>query len=55
MSEKNGIVQFEYENDNMIFFNPDIHSVIETSKVLNKNDEVKMIEDGEDVIDNKFF
>ena len=36
MSEKEGIVQFKYENGNMIILNPDIHSVIETIKVLNK-------------------
>ncbi len=54
MSEKEGIVSFKYENGNMIIFNPDIHSVIETIKILNKNDEVEMIEDGEDVSDNKY-
>jgi hypothetical protein len=47
MSEKEGIIQFKYENGNMIIFNPDIHSVIETIKILNKNDEVEMIEDEE--------
>jgi hypothetical protein len=29
----------------MIIFNPDIHSVIETIKILNKNDEVEMIDE----------
>ena len=44
MSEKEGIVQFKYENGNMIIYNPDIHSVIETIKVLNKNDDVEFVE-----------
>jgi hypothetical protein len=37
----------------MILFNPDIHSIIETSKVLSKNDKLEMIEDGEDVFFSK--
>jgi hypothetical protein len=41
MSEKEGIVQFKYDNGNIIIHNPDIHSVIETIKELNKNDDVE--------------
>ena len=33
MSEKEGITRFKYENGNMIIFNPDINSVIETIKL----------------------
>ena len=36
MSEKEGIVQFKYENGNMIIYNPDIHSVIKTIQILIK-------------------
>jgi hypothetical protein len=56
MSEKEGIVQFKYENGNMIIYNPDIHSVIETIKVLNKNDDVEFIEDdnNKDISNNKY-
>ena len=41
MSEKKGITRFKYENGNMIIFNPDINSVIETIKTLNKNDDMR--------------
>ncbi len=37
MSEKEGIVQFKYENGNMIIYHPDIHSVIKTIQILNKD------------------
>ncbi len=38
----------------MIIYNPDIHSVIETIKVLNKNDDVEFIEDDVDTNNNKY-
>ncbi len=37
MGEKEGIVQFKYENGNMIVYNPDIQAIIETIKVLNRD------------------
>ena len=56
MSEKEGIVQFKYENNNIIIYNPDINAVIETIKVLNKNDDVEFIEDDDnkDISNNKY-
>jgi len=48
MSEKEGIVQFKYENGNMIIYNPDINAVTETVRVLNKNDDVEFIEEDEE-------
>jgi hypothetical protein len=47
---------FKYENGDMIIYNPDINAVIETIKVLNKNDDVEFIEDTEDDVDtsNKY-
>jgi hypothetical protein len=54
MSENEGIVQFKYENGNIIIYNPDIHSVIETIKVLNKNDDVEFIEDDVNTSNDKY-
>jgi hypothetical protein len=49
MSETEGIVQFKYENGNMMLYNPDI-DIIENIKVLSKNDDVEfqVIEDDVD-------
>ncbi len=52
MSEKEGIVQFKYENGNMIIYHPDIDAVIETIKVLNKNDD-ELIKDDDEKKSNK--
>ena len=38
----------------MIVYNPDVKAVIETIKVLNKNDEVEFIEDDVDISNNKY-
>ncbi len=38
MSEKGGVVQFKYENGNMIIYNPDINAVIKTLQVILNND-----------------
>jgi hypothetical protein len=57
MSEKEGIVQFKYENGNMIIYNPDINAVIETIetiKVLDKNDDDEFIENKEVNKSNKY-
>ncbi len=38
----------------MIIYNPDINAVIETIKLLNKNDDVEFIEDDVDTSNNKY-
>jgi len=54
MSEKEGITRFNYENGNMIIFNPDIKEVIQTIKTLNKSDEVEIIEDDDNSKTDKY-
>jgi len=53
MSEKEGIVQFKYENGNMIIYNPDINAVIKTIQILNKDLDVEFVEDEEENKSNK--
>ncbi len=48
MSEKEGIVQFKDEIGNMIVYNPDIHSVIKTIQILNKDLDVEFVEEEEE-------
>jgi len=57
MSKKGGITRFKYENGNMIIFNPDINAVIDTIKILNKTDNVEVVEGDEseqDISNNKY-
>ena len=42
MNDKEGIIRFQYENKNLIIYNPDYHIVNKTIQVLNNGlDEVK--------------
>ena len=42
MNDKEGIIRFQYENKNLIIYNPDYHIVNKTIEVLNNGlDEVK--------------
>ena len=57
MSEKEGITRFKYENGNMIIFNPDINAVIDTIKILNKTDDIEVVEGDEseqNISNNKY-
>ena len=54
MSEKEGVVQFMYENKNMVIYNPDIISVTETIKILNQSDEVEIVDEEETEVKEQY-